>query len=73
MCKKRWRDKIAIFRCSKKKELIAKKVILKEYTNRLIFQSQRLTGNQSLLESHQHTEQKGIVDSLKSLFAGGKN
>jgi len=33
----------------------------------------RLTGNQSLLEAHQHTEQKGIVDSLKSLFAGGKN
>ena len=49
------------------------KVILKEYTNRLIFQSQRLTGNQSLLESHQHTEQKGIVDTLKSLFSGGKN
>ena len=73
MSKKRWRDKIAFFRCSKKKELIAKKVILKEYTNRLIFQSQRLTGNQSLLEAHQHTEQKGIVDSLKSLFAGGKN
>jgi len=30
----------------------------------------RLTGNQSLLESHPHTEQKGIVDSLKSLFSG---
>ena len=30
----------------------------------------RLTGNQSLLESHQHTEQKGVIDSLKSLFAG---
>ena len=73
MCKKRWRDKIAFFRCSKKKEQIAKKVILKEYTNRLVFQSMRLTGNQSLLEAHQHTEQKGIVDSLKSLFAGGKN
>ena len=58
---------------SKKKEQIAKKVILKEYTNRLIFQSMRLTGNQSLLESHQHTEQKGIVDSLRSLFSGGKN
>jgi len=33
----------------------------------------RLTGNQSLLESHQHTEQKGIVDSLMSFFSGGKN
>lgn len=58
---------------SKKKEQIANKVILKEYTNRLIFQSMRLTGNQSLLESHQHTEQKGVIDSLKSLFAGGKH
>jgi len=68
--KKQWRDKIAFIYCSKKKEQIAKKVILKEYTNRLIFQSQRLTGNQSLNESHQHTEQKGVIDSLKSLFAG---
>ena len=58
---------------SKKKEQIANKVILKEYTNRLIFQSMRLTGNQSLLESHQHTEQKGIVDTLMSLFSGGKH
>ena len=73
MFRKRWRDKIAIIHCSKKKEQIANKVILKEYTNRLVFQSMRLTGNQSLLEAHQHTEQKGIVDSLKSLFAGGKN
>ena len=55
---------------SKKKEQIANKVILKEYTNRLIFQSMRLTGNQSLLEVHQHTEQKGVVDTLKSLFSG---
>ena len=55
---------------SKKKEQIAKKVILKEYTNRLIFQSMRLTGNQSLIEAHQHTEQKGVIDSLKSLFSG---
>ena len=57
----------------KKKERIANKVILKEYTNRLIFQSMRLTGNQSLLEVHQHTEQKGVIDSLKSLFSGGKH
>ena len=58
---------------SKKKQQIANNVILKEYTNRLLFQSMRLTGNQSLLESHQHTEQKGVIDSLKSLFSGGKN
>ena len=57
----------------KKKERIANKVILKEYTNRILRQSQRLTGNQSLLESHQHREQKGIVDSVKALFSGGKN
>ena len=68
--RKRWRDKIAFIPFSKKKEQIANKVILKEYTNRLIFQSMRLTGNQSLLESHQHTEQKGVIDSLKSLFSG---
>jgi len=67
------RVRIAKLPFIKKKEQIAKKVILKEYTNRLIYQSMRLTGNQSLLESHQHTEQKGIVDSLKSLFSGGKN
>ena len=74
MCKAQLKvDRDAFFHCSKKKEQIANKVILKEYTNRLVFQSMRLTGNQSLLESHQHTEQKGIVDSLKSLFAGGKN
>jgi len=30
----------------------------------------RLTGNQSLLEAHQHTEQKGFVDTMKSLFSG---
>ena len=64
------RDNFAFISYLKKKEQIAKKVILKEYTNRLIFQSQRLTGNQSLLESHQHTEQKGVIDSLKSLFSG---
>ena len=68
--KKQLRDKNAKLSLSKKKEQIAKKVILKEYTNRLIFQSMRLTGNQSLLESHQHTEQKGVIDSLKSLFSG---
>ena len=64
------RDRIAKLYLSKKKEQIAKKVILKEYTNRLIFQSMRLTGNQSLIESHQHTEQKGVIDTLKSLFSG---
>jgi len=62
--------KNAFISFSKKKEQIANKVILKEYTNRLLFQSQRLTGNQSLLESHQHTEQKGVIDTLKSLFSG---
>jgi len=67
------RDKYDRIYLSKKKEQIAKKVILKEYTNRLIFQSMRLTGNQSLLEVHQHTEQKGVIDSLKSLFSGGKH
>jgi hypothetical protein len=64
------RDNFAFISFHKKKEQIANKVILKEYTNRLIFQSMRLTGNQSLLESHQHTEQKGVIDSLKSLFSG---
>ena len=54
------------------KEVIARKVILKEYTNRITRQSIRITGNQSLLESHQHTEQKGAIDTLKSLFSGGK-
>ena len=63
-------DLIAFISFSKKKEQIARDVILKEYTNRLLFQSQRITGNQSLLESHQHTEQKGVVDTLKSLFSG---
>ena len=63
-------DKIAFISFIKKKEQIARDVILKEYTNRLIYQSQRLTGNQSLLESHQHTEQMGVIDSLKSLFSG---
>ena len=62
--------KNAFISFSKKKEQIARDVILKEYTNRLIFQSTRLTGNQSLLESHQHTEQKGVIDTLKSLFSG---
>ena len=61
---------IAKLSLSKKKEQIANKVILKEYTNRLIFQSMRLTGNQSLIESHQHTEQKGVIDAMKSLFSG---
>jgi len=32
----------------------------------------RLTGNQSLLESHQHVEQKGIVDSMIALFGGAR-
>jgi len=63
-------DQNAFISFTKKKEQIARDVILKEYTNRLIFQSQRLTGNQSLLESHQHTEQMGVVDTLKSLFSG---
>jgi hypothetical protein len=67
------RDKYDRIYLSKKNEQIAKKVILKEYTNRLIFQSMRLTGNQSLLEVHQHTEQKGVIDSLRSLFSGGKH
>ena len=55
---------------SKKKEQIARNVILKEYTNRIVRQSIRLTGNQSLIESHQHTEQKGVIDTMKSLFGG---
>ena len=57
---------------SKKKEQIASRVILNEYFNRINRQSVRLTGNQSLLESHQHTEQKGAIDTIKSFFAGGK-
>jgi len=66
-------DRDAFIPFTKKKEQIANKVILREYSNRVVRQSQRLTGNQSLLESHQHTEQKGIVDSVKALFSGGKN
>ena len=69
--KKQWRDRIAKLSLSKKKELIAREIILKEYTNRIVRQSMRLTGNQSLIESHQHTEQKGVIDSLKALFEGG--
>jgi len=65
------RDKIASFYRTKKKEQIARLVILKEYTNRIVRQSIRLTGNQSLLEAHQHTEDKGIVDKVKN-FLGGK-
>ena len=72
MCKKPLRDKIAKLSIPKKKEQIARKVILKEYTNRITRQSIRITGNQSLLESHQHTEQKGAIDTIKSFFAGGK-
>jgi len=66
------RDKIAKLSIPKKKEQIARKVILKEYTNRITRQSIRITGNQSLLESHQHTEQKGAIDTLKSFFSGGQ-
>ena len=55
----------------KKKEQIARQVILKEYTNRIVRQSIRLTGNQSLIESHQHTEEKGVVNRVKN-FLGGK-
>jgi len=66
-------SRVAKLPFTKKKEQIANKVILKEYTNRVLRQSQRLTGNQSLLESHQNNEQKGIVDSVKALFSGGKN
>jgi hypothetical protein len=32
----------------------------------------RLTGNQSLIESHQHAKQKGVVNSLRTLLSGGK-
>ena len=72
-CKKRLKDRYhGIILYSKKKEQIARKVILKEYTNRITRQSIRLTGNQSLLESHQHTEQKSVTDTLRSLFSGGK-
>ena len=63
--------KIAKLSLSKKKEQIAKDVILKEYTNRIVRQSTRLTGNQSLIESHPHTSQKGFIDTLKALFYGG--
>ena len=63
-------DRNAIIRNSKKKARIANKVILKEYTNRVTRQSIRITGNQSLIESHPHTEQKGVIDSMKSLFSG---
>ena len=55
----------------KKKQQIARLVIQKEYTNRIVRQSIRLTGNQSLLESHQHTEDKGVVNRVKN-FLGGK-
>ena len=57
---------------SKKKEQIASRVILNEYFNRINRQSVRLTGNQSLLESHQHTEDKGTINKVKNLL-GGKN
>ena len=55
---------------SKKKEQIASRVILNEYFNRINRQSVRLTGNQSLLESHQHTEDKGVIDKVKNLLGG---
>ena len=61
----------AIIHSSKKKEQIARLVIQKEYTNRIVRQSIRLTGNQSLLESHQHTEDKGAINRVKN-FLGGK-
>jgi len=63
--------KLPAFIQQKKKEQIARQVILKEYTNRIVRQSVRLTGNQSLIESHQHTEDKGVVDKVKN-FLGGK-
>ena len=63
--------KNASFYRTKKKEQIARLVILKEYTNRIVRQSIRLTGNQSLLEAHQHTEDMGIVNKVKN-FLGGK-
>ena len=62
---------IASFYRTKKKEQIARLVIQKEYTNRIVRQSIRLTGNQSLLEAHQHTEDKSMIDKAKN-FLGGK-
>ena len=56
---------------SKKKQQIARLVIGKEYSNRIVRQSIRLTGNQSLIESHQHVQDMGIVDKVKN-FLGGK-
>ena len=38
---------------AKKKERIVRKVITKGYTDRILRQSQRLTGNQSLLATYQ--------------------
>ena len=61
----------AIIHSSKKKQQITRLVIQKEYTNRIVRQSIRLTGNQSLLESHQHTEDKGVINRVKN-FLGGK-
>ena len=61
----------AFIHSSKKKEQIARLVIGKEYSNRIVRQSIRLTGNQSLIESHQHVQDMGIVDKVKN-FLGGK-
>jgi len=63
-------DRNAIISYFKKKEQIARRVILNEYFNRIVRQSVRLTGNQSLLESHQHTEDKSIADKVKNLLGG---
>ena len=63
--------KMPSYIAQKKKQQIARLVIQKEYTNRIVRQSIRLTGNQSLLESHQHTEDKGVINRVKN-FLGGK-
>ena len=51
----------------KKKEQIADRVIHKEYTNRIDFQSTRLTGTQSLLPSYQQFVDAGIFSRLKAI------
>ena len=51
----------------KKKEQLADRVIHKEYTNRIDYQSTRLTGNQSLLESYQQLDHMGIFSRLKAI------
>ena len=44
---------------AKKKERIVRKVISKGYTDRILRQSQRLTGNQSLLTTYQNNKECG--------------